>query len=163
MGDFAYTVDRLFWFICVLLLVVSVVYKLDVSSRITLTVWVVGNLLMDQLQPYIMELATGNKLAGVSFWYVIWAAIEILCLWCIYKIHAVHNLEASKLTRYIMVCLLSLCALQFMRYADRMVFDTNLLSEVYKYVIVSINISVVPFAIFWFVKDIQTLRKGVVL
>lgn len=62
-----------------------------------------------------------------------------------------------------MICFLSLCALQFMRYADRVVFDTNLLAAVYKYVIVSINISVVPFAIFWLVKDIQAGKKGIVL
>lgn len=162
MGDFAYTVDRLFWLACVLLLVVSIVYKLDISSRVALAVWVVGNLLMDQLQPFVMEVATENKITGVSFWYVMWASIEILCLWCIYKIHAVYQLPASKLTRYIMVCFLSLCVLQFMRYADRVVFDTNLLAAVYKYVIVSINISVVPFAIFWLTKDIQAGRKGLI-
>lgn len=163
MGDFAYNVDRIFWLICVLLLIVSVVYKLDMSSRFALTVWVIGNLLMDQLQPFVMELSVNSKTAGTSVWYVTWASIEILCLWCIYKSHTLYQIPASKLTRYIMICFLSLCALQFMRYADRVVFDTNLLAAVYKYVIVSINISVVPFAIFWLVKDIQAGKKGIVL
>lgn len=163
MGDFAYNIDRVFWLISLLVLVVSVIYKLDVSSRIALGVWVAGNLLMDQLQPFVMELSINNKTAGPSFWYVTWAAIEILCLWCIYKIHTVYQLSASKLTRYIMVCFLSLCTLQLMRYADRVVFDTNLLAAVYKYVIVSINISVVPFALIWLIKDIQAAKKGMIL
>lgn len=163
MGEFAYTVDRMFWLVCLLLLVVSVIYKLDVSSRIALAVWVVGNFFMDQLQPFVMSLSTHDKIAGPSVWYVTWAFVEILCLWCIYKIHHWYQIPASKLTRYIMVCFLSLCALQFMRYADRVVFDFNLLAVVYKYVIVSINISVVPFAMFWLIKDIQTTRKGIAL
>lgn len=163
MGDFAYNIDRVFWFISLLLLAVSVIYKLDVSSRIALSIWVLGNLLMDQLQPFVMELSTNNKVAGASYWYVTWASIEILCLWCIYKIHMVYQLSASKLTRYIMVCFLSLCTLQLMRYADRVVFDINLLAAVYKYVIVSINISVVPFAMIWLIRDIRADKKGMVL
>jgi hypothetical protein len=118
---------------------------------------------MDMLEPFVMDMATHYKEGGTSLWYVTWSAIDILCLWCIYKIHHWYQIPASKLTRYIMVCFLSLCALQFMRYADRVVFDFNLLAVVYKYVIVSINISVVPFAMFWLIKDIQTTRKGIAL
>lgn len=163
MGDFAYRIDHILWLCCFLLLIVSIVYKLDISSRVALTIWVAGNLIMDKAQPFVMNLATLYGDTGASLWYVAWSAVDVFCVWCIYKIHAVHDVQVSKLTRYIMVCLLSLCALQFLRYADRAVFETNLLSEIYKYIIVSINISVVPFAIFWFIKDIQTLRKGVVL
>lgn len=163
MGDFAYRIDYILWLICFLVLVLSVVYKLDTSSRIALTVWVIGNLCMDRLQPFVMDISTSNRDVGASIWYVTWSAIDIVCLWCIYKIHTLYQIPASKLTRYIMICFLSLCALQFMRYADRVVFDTNLLAAVYKYVIVSINISVVPFAIFWLVKDIQAGKKGIVL
>lgn len=118
---------------------------------------------MDLIQPYVMDVATSNKVAGPSFWYVTWASIEILCLWSIYKIHTLYQIPASKLTRYVMVCFLSLCTLQFMRYADRVVFDTNMLAAVYKYVIVSINISVVPFAVFWLIKDFRADKKGMAL
>ncbi|RVT47366.1 hypothetical protein EMM73_05565 [Rheinheimera sediminis] len=118
---------------------------------------------MDKAQPIVMNLATAYGDAGASMWYIAWSAIDVLCVWCIYKIHTVHDIQVSQLTRYIMVCFLSLCALQFMRYADRAVFDTNLLIAIYKYVIVSINISVVPFAVYWFVKDIQATKKGIVL
>ena len=163
MGDFAYNIDKAFWLISLLLLVISIVCKSDLSSRIALSIWVAGNLLMDLIQPYVMDISSSNKVAGPSLWYVTWASIEILCLWSIYKTHAVYQIPASKFTRYIMVCFLSLCALQFMRYADRVVFDTNVLAAVYKYVIVSINISVVPFAVFWLIKDIQADKKGMVL
>lgn len=163
MGDFAYKIDYFLWLICFLLLIISVIFKLNISSRVALTIWVVGNFLMDRTQPFVMNMATVYEDVGPSFWYVTWSTVDVLCLWCIYKIHSVYNIPASKLTRYIMICLLGLCALQFMRYADRVVFDTDLLSDVYKYVIVSINISVVPFALFWFIKDMQALRKGIVL
>lgn len=163
MGEFAYRLDHILWLLCFLLLIVSIVYKLDISSRIALTVWVAGNLVMDKTQPFVMSLATTYGDIGATLWYITWSAVDVLCIWCIYKIHAVHDITVSKLTRYIMVCFLSLCALQFMRYADRAVFDTNFLAAVYKYVIVSINISVVPFAVYWFVKDIQTARKGIIL
>lgn len=163
MGDFAYTVDKLFWAGSFLLLIVSVVYKLDISSRVALTIWVVGNLFMDQIQPFVMAVSTNNVTLGSSFWYVTWAAIEILCLWCIYKIHAVHEIPASNLARYIMICLLALCSLQLIRYADRLVFETDLFSAIYKYAVVSINISVVPFATLWFAKEIAAIRKGIVI
>jgi hypothetical protein len=163
VGDFAYNLDRFFWLICLLLLVVSFIYKLEISSRIALTVWVLGNLLMDQLQPFVMDLAISNRALGASLWYVTWAFIEVICIWFIYKIHSAYQLPASKLTRYIMFCFLSLCALQLMRYADRVVFETDLLLAIYKYVIVSINISVVPFAMLWLVKDMRADKKGMVI
>lgn len=163
MGDFAYNLDRAFWLISVFLLVVAVIYKLDMSSRVALSIWVLGNLTMDQLQPVIMDVSITNKALGPSLWYITWAAIEIFCICCIYKIHTMYQLPASKLARYIMVCFLSLCTLQLMRYADRVVFDTNLLSVVYKYVIVSINISVVPFAALWVIKDIRADKKGMAI
>ena len=163
MGDFAYNLDSFFWLICLLLLVVSVIYKIDMSSRIALAIWVLGNLLMDQLQPFVMDLAMSSEGIGTSLWYVTWAFIEVFCLWSIYKIHTVYHLPASKLTRYIMFCFLSLCALQLMRYADRVVFETDLLLAVYKYVIVSINISVVPFAMLWLIKDMRADKKGMAI
>lgn len=163
MGDFAYRIDYVLWLACVLVLIVSIVYKLEMSSRIALTIWVIGNLSMDLAQPFVMEISTAIKNTGASFWYVTWSAIDIFCLWSIYKIHTLYQIPASKLARYVMVCFLSLCALQFMRYADRVVFDTNILADVYKYVIVSINISVVPFAVFWLIKDIQADKKGIAL
>ncbi|MDF3126580.1 MULTISPECIES: hypothetical protein [Rheinheimera] len=163
MGEFGYTVDKLFWVGSFLLLIVSVVYKLDISSRVALTVWVVGNLFMDLIQPFVMAVSTNNAMLGSSFWYVTWAAIEILCVWCIYKVHVVHDLPASKLTRYIMVCLLALCTMQLIRYADRLIFETDLLYVMYKYVIVAINISVVPFTALWFAKEIVAIRKGAFL
>lgn len=163
MGDFAYTVDKVFWVGSFLLLIVAVVYKLDISSRVALTVWVVGNLFMDLIQPFVMAVSTNNTLIGSSFWYVTWAAIEILCIWCIYKVHTVHEIPASKLTSYIMVCLLALCSLQLIRYADRLVFETDMLAALYKYVIVAINISVVPITALWFAKEVAAIKKGIVL
>jgi hypothetical protein len=163
VGEFAYNLDKAFWLISLLLLAISMIYKLDISSRIALSIWVVGNLVMDQLQPFIMDLSTSNKTVGPSLWYVTWASIEVLCIWCIHKTHAVYELPASKFARYIMVCFLSLCALQLMRYADRVVFETNLLAAVYKYVVVSINISVVPFAMLWLIREIRADKKGIVL
>lgn len=62
-----------------------------------------------------------------------------------------------------MVCLLTLCALQFVRYADRVVFETDMLAALYKYVIVAINISVVPFVIVWLIKEVKAVKKGIVL
>lgn len=162
MGDFAYRIDYALWFICLLLLTISITYRLNLSTRVALTVWVTGNLCMDMIEPFVMDMATLYKEAGASIWYITWSAIDILCLWCIYKIHYWYRIPVSQLSRYIMICFLSLCALQFMRYADRVVFDFNLLAAVYKYVIVSINISVVPFAIYWLVKDIQATKKGIV-
>lgn len=162
MGEFAYKIDQVLWLFCFLLLTLSIIYKLDISSRVALIIWVAGNLIMDKAQPYVMDLATAYGDVGASLWYVVWSAVDVFCVWCIYKIHHGHDIPVSKLTRFIMVCLLSLCALQFFRYADRAVFNTNLLAEVYKYAIVSINISVVLFAMLWFVRDIYAVRKGAV-
>jgi hypothetical protein len=163
VGDFAYTVDKLFWVGTFLLLIVSVFYKLDISSRIALTVWVVGNLFMDLIQPFVVAVSTDNLILGSSFWYLTWGTIDILCVWCIYKVHAVHEIPASKLTRYIMVCFLALCSMQLLRFADRIVFETDLLSAMYKYAIVAINISVVPMTALWLAKEIAAIRKGIVL
>jgi hypothetical protein len=163
VGDFAYRIDYILLLICFLLFVLSVVYKLDLSSRVALAVWVVGNLFMDQAHSFVMDISTSNKTFGASIWYVTWSTVDVLCLWFIYKIHSAYHLPASKLTRYIMFCFLSLCALQLMRYADRVVFETDLLLAVYKYVIVSINISVVPFAMLWLIKDMRADKKGMAI
>lgn len=156
MGDVAYHIDKFFWAITFLLFISSMFYKLDVSARIALAIWIIGNLVMDKLQPTIMEWSISYDETGI--WYSAWSSIELLCLWCIYKLHKVYNLEHSQVSKYIMLCLIALCALQSSRYIDRVILETNWLVEVYRFGIVAINISVVPVTLAWLINGIRYTR-----
>lgn len=160
MGEIAYTIDKAFWAITFVLFIASMFVKLDVSSRIALAIWLIGNLAMDLIQPTVMVLSTTNGQAGKAIWYLTWSSIEILCLWCIYKLHTMYQVDVGKIARFIMLCLLALCCLQVSRYADRFIFQTNFLAEVYRFGIIAINISVLPATALWLFAGIKSARKG---
>lgn len=159
MGEIAYTVDKIFWALIFLLFIASMFVKLDVSSCIALAVWLIGSLAMDLLQPIVMQLSSSNGDTGKAIWYVTWSGIDILCLWCIYKLHTMYQLDVGKIARFIMLCLLALCALQISRYADRLVFETNLLTDVYRFGIIAINISVLPVTALWLIAGFKATKK----
>ena len=163
MGEFAYFVDRAFWFLTFGILVVSFFYRGDRSSTIALAIWVTANLLMDLVAPALMSFSASHGDLGRSAWYLTWSVIELLSVYVIYKLHSYYQLPAGKLARYISLCLLVLCGLQVARYADRMLLSTNLLVDVYKYGVVAINISVFPMAVIWIARVIAKAKKGFAL
>lgn len=162
MGEIAYTIDKAFWVMTFILFIASMFVKLDVSARVALVVWLIGNLTMDLIRPSIMDLSIAYGESGRAIWYATWSCIEILCIWCIFKLHRLYELEIGKIARFIMFSLLVLCALQVSRYADRVVFDTNFLGDLYKFGVITINISVLPITAVWLFAGIRKARKGLV-
>lgn len=165
MGEIAYSIDKILWFMTFIIFVSSLFFRLDASTRIALAIWVIGNLIMDLLSPFLMEASSGRG-ASNAIWYGAWSFINVLCLWCIYKLHSIYYLDAGKFARYVMVCFLALSAIQIIRYADRIVLGTDLLADIYRFGIIAINISVVPAALMWLMNGItaslRAARKGAI-
>lgn len=159
MGEIAITIDTVFWFFTVVLLITSLLLRLDSSSLISLAIWVIANLAMLQIQSEIMSLSSSIGGSGRGIWYLTWASIDALAIWCIYIMHARNYLLSSKLTNFIVFAFFSLCLLQCLRYIDRSLLETDILASVYKYGIIAINISVVPVTAIWLLSSFKTHRK----
>lgn len=113
---------------------------------------------MSLVRPFIMDISSGGDSTQI-IWYGAWSVVDVFCVWCIYKLHALYHLNASKLARYIMVCLLTLCALQIVRYVDRIILETDLLTDIYRFGVVAINISVAPIALLWLLTGVTIALK----
>lgn len=159
VGEFAYNVDKVFWFLNVLLLIASCFYRTDRSSSIALAIWVSGNLLMDQITPFVMNFSSTAGEFGTSVWYLTWSAINLLCMFVLFKLHKAYQLILSQIARYIFVCFLALTLLQASRYTDRVLLQTDMLAGVYKYGLLAINVSVFPAALLWFTRSFRQSRK----
>ncbi|MFC3033738.1 hypothetical protein ACFOEE_14535 [Pseudoalteromonas fenneropenaei] len=75
-----------------------------------------------------------------QLYYIFFSVHELLAIAAIVHFHNRKGCELAKVTRYI--CYLSAVSvvLQLLRYADRVVFDTNLLNVIYSQGLISLNL-----------------------
>ncbi len=132
-------------------LLVMVRLRSNVSSRLSLAVWVVTNVLMQLVTPQVMIWCDNAIGYSYAIWYGSWIVFNALALWAIVFLHRLAGISASRLTRYISACFFALTFVQIAGYVDRVVVETNLLSSAYRYLVVAVNCSVLPavFVEFW--------------
>lgn len=159
MSELAFSIDKAFWLLSLTLFIASLFVKLDISARIAIAIWLIGNLFMDLITPGILSLSSNKGSDGLAIWYGTWSAIGIICVWCIYRIHSLYRLRTGNVARYIMACFLLLCFLQIGRYTDRVIFETNMLADIYKFGVIAINISVIPITLIWLLNGLTANRK----
>lgn len=125
-------------------LLVMIKLRSNVSSRLSLAVWVVANVLMQLVTPQVLIWC--EKVSGYSYdiWFGSWIVFNALALWAIVLMHRLAGLSASKLTRYISACFFALTFVQIAGYIDRVVFESHVLGSAYRYLVLVVNCSVLP-------------------
>jgi|GEM_PF-3700498 len=124
------------------------------SEKAAISVWLVMNILMLILTPFIYEICAAYINYSYIIWYSFWASLNVLSIFSIYLIHIRFKLPTSKLAAYISFSFLALTVIQACGFLDRAIFETKVLDDVYRFLILSINFAVVP-TIF-----MQLYRKG---
>lgn len=151
MQEFLASIDNFFLVLTAVVLFCSLLVNTDNSSRLTLAVWTLGSFCMERIAPAMGQTisAFGKDYRGI--WYLVWAVSNLVCLYTIWFVHKRFNLNIQALSKFIVLCFFSLCALQVFRYFDRDL-GLNLLVDVYRHGVLAINISVFPMACLWLVR-----------
>ncbi|UML92124.1 hypothetical protein [Shewanella xiamenensis] len=153
MGSFILNLAPYFWMVCFFTLLAGLLTRLDKSSLITLTIWLVSGLLMDKIAPLLMEVE--DKRIARTLWYLTWVVIDIACIALILLTHKQFQLAVSKFTLMVSTTYLALMIVQGARYIDRMVLKTDLLSTFYMYAVPVLNIGVMVFGLVWLLKNLH--------
>jgi len=114
------------------------------SEKVAISVWLVMNILMLLLTPLIYEICAVYIRYSYVIWYSFWALLNVLSIFSIYLIHVRFKLPTSKLAAYISLSFLALTVVQACGFLDRAIFETKVLDDVYRFLILSINFAVVP-------------------
>ena len=131
------------------------------SEKAAISVWLVMNILMLLLTPLIYEICADYISYSYIIWYSFWALLNVLSILSIYVIHVRFKLPTSKLAAYISFSFLALTVVQACGFLDRAIFETKVLDNVYRFLILSINFAVVPTIFMQLYRDGLLAAKGI--
>lgn len=131
------------------------------SEKAAISVWLVMNILMLLLTPFIYEICTVYIGYSYIIWYCFWALLNVLSIFSIYLIHRRFKLPTSKLAAYISLSFLVLTVIQGCGFLDRAILETRVLDNVYRFLILSINFAVVPTIFIQLYRDGLLTVKGI--
>jgi hypothetical protein len=119
----------------------------DKSYYFGATVLVIANLIMQILEPALVELSQYEKGLVRTIWYPTWAFCDLAAIYVIYKLHRRSQCTVKFVSKSLLISLAVLCVWQAVRYFDQFVLMTNSLAGAYKISVVSINIGCLFIAI----------------
>lgn len=141
------------WLIASVLSVVAQFKEIDYSSRVTILLWAGFDLISLAATPILYELTNVDQLLTRQVWYVAFAFIALSQMVVMGYVHIKFNLYKSDLAKFVMFSLVCAIFLNIIRYFDRLVLETDLLGEVYRYGLMSLKLFVM--AVF-----VKHLAKG---
>lgn len=159
MGNWILTISSYLWIASVLALIVAFLIPTDKSSRFSAAVWIFIGLVMDRLTPYLLSLSEWDQEYARFAWYTTWSAFNTLTILIIWVWHQKAQWQLSSLTKFIGASCLAMVCLQTLRLMDRLLFNTNLLAEVYKFGVPTLNIAVIGAIFIWAASSVK--RKAV--
>jgi hypothetical protein len=134
--------------VCCLIFIVYFVIKNRTinSTSLSLFVWLVFSLLMLFIEPFIYS-STKNISLDRLIWYGSFATLDVLAILVINFLHKKNRIELSVQSLLLNLSFFIALLLQVSRYFDKQVFETNVLTEVYKEGITMLNILTWAFVI----------------
>jgi hypothetical protein len=131
------------------------------SEKAAISVWLVMNIIMLLLTPLIYEICSIYISYSYLIWYSFWVLLNFLSILSIYLLHIRFKLPTSKLASYISLSFLALTLVQACGYLDRAIFETKVLDNAYRFLILSINFAVVPTIFMQLYRDGLLTAKGI--
>lgn len=160
MGTFIIELAEYLWILCIFSLLLTLLWPAGKSARITVLIWIVSNLGQDRLAPLLMGIADTDLELARLVWYPSWIFIQTATLVVIWRIHKMSSWPVEGVSKFICLTLLVHSIVQLARFTDRIVLGTDLLGELYKYGIPSLNIAAIFAIVLWSFKGLLTYRKG---
>lgn len=137
-----YQIGNYTWLGYVVVLASVFVLKVgDKSYYYGATVLVIANLIMQILEPALVELSQHNKELVRAIWYPTWALCDLAAIYVIYQLHHRAKCTVQFVSKSLLLSMAVLSVWQAIRYFDQFVLMTNVLAEAYKISVITINFS----------------------
>ncbi|WP_460861029.1 hypothetical protein [Rheinheimera gaetbuli] len=123
-----------------------VVFKLGLADRsycFGVAVLIVSNLIMQVVEPGLVALSSYHKELVRQLWYPTWASFALISIYAINLLHKKTHCSIGFVSKSIVYAFCALGLLQFLRYFDYLVLQTNALAMLYRYGVNAINIGAV--------------------
>lgn len=116
----------------------------DLSSRLSLGVWLFSNVLMQLISAQVYLWCETYPENSYTIWYGSWIGFNLVSLWLVLMLHQITKTSTSSFTKFVSASFLALTCVQIVGYLDRAIFETRALSEFYRFMIIAINFAIVP-------------------
>lgn len=130
------------WLIALCLALIAQYRRIDYSIRVTIFIWVAFDLVTLVVTPLIYELTAVDKELTRKVWYVAFSFLALSQMFAISFVHLYLNIRKSDVAKLIMFSLLCFIFINVIRYFDRVVIETNVFAEVYRYGTMSLKLLV---------------------
>lgn len=160
MGLFITTLGEYLWMLCIVALLLSLMWPSSKSAKITILIWIASNLAQDRLAPVLMKISDTDPELSRLVWYPTWVAMQIGTLAIIWYLHNKFTWPVEKVSKFICLSLLVYSLINFARFTDRIIMNTNLLGDFYKYGIPAVNIAAILAVVLWSCSGMLKYKKG---
>ena len=109
------------------------------SSTISFITWLLASVFVAGAEPVLFML-TGDISLDRYVWYCSFAAINLLSVFIITKLHRIEGIKLNRDSAVICLALIVLAAIQVARLVDKEIIETFLMNEFYKTSISTLNI-----------------------
>jgi hypothetical protein len=130
------------WVLALLLALAAQYKKVDYSTRLTVFIWVAFDLVTLLVTPIIFNLSETSVNLTRQVWYVSFAFIALTQMILMSYIHVRLNLVKSGLAKFVMFALMCSIFINIVRYFDRIVLETDVFADLYRYGILSMKLCV---------------------
>ncbi len=157
VGSFIVNIANYIWLITIMIILVGLFIRADKSSLISLTVWIVAELIMARIAPEIAALE--DKQFARTLWYVTWAVFDTVCVGLLFLIHVGFRITPSNYSKFICLSFLVLLSFQAARYLDRMILQADILVEVYKFGVPAVQLAVPLVSFYWLAMNLKLIKN----
>ncbi len=140
------------WVVVLVLSLFAQFWRLDYSGRITIFTWVVFDLITLAVTPLIYGLSDVDKNLTRYVWYTSFAFVALSQMILMNWFHIRFRVVKSDISRSIMFLLMCAVFINIIRFMDRLVFETDLLGEAYRYGTMSLKLIALLTFVKWVAK-----------
>jgi hypothetical protein len=112
----------------------------DLSFKSALIAWSVADLVNLVFTPILFSLSDVDRELARIVWYPAFSILSLFTIFFIYQVHRQTAMPVSRFSKPIVLWLLMMVALNAVRFFDRVVFETNLTAEVFKYGLLAVKV-----------------------
>ncbi|WP_027671622.1 hypothetical protein [Rheinheimera baltica] len=143
-----------------ILLLIAVVFERKVSSVvISLLVLALASGIMSALSPVLLEISSGDGLLNKLAWYGGFAFVDCVALYFLFKFHKLLKQNVSSVAHLVGFSFLLFTMLQSIRFIDRYVLETDMLSAVYRNTVPALNLILIPLIMYFWLAELRERKS----
>lgn len=144
-----FILDNLSLILCSVVMLLAFTAKTGKSDLIALGVWIALGVVMAFASNLVLSLAKSVSSNGYVIWYGAWALFDLIGLYALYLLHRYFKCSSSQLALLVSISFVILAVLQGVGFIDRGVLGWKSADDFYRYMILAVNIAIVPMSVFY--------------